>query len=131
MKKRGVDSKGLTIVELLVTIAVAAVVTTSLNAVVTNFIHTGQSGRYLNLANSWVEAKVEALRNQGYAAISTGTTSLTSSLPSQLPPKSTASMTVSAPSAGLEQVDITVNYYDQGNKSYSYTTYIGELGVGQ
>ena len=127
-KKQG----GFTLVELLVTIAVAGVVIGSLSQVVTTFVHVSQRGRYLNLANSFVEGKVESLRNSGYNALNTGTTSLTSSLPSQLPPGSTASMTVTAPSTGLKQVDITVGYKDQAQtNTYSYTTYLGELGVGQ
>jgi len=132
MKRAGQNSAGFTLVELLVSIAVAGIVTASLNQVVTTYLHVSQRGRYLNLANAYVEAKVEALRNTGYSGISTGTTSLTSELTSQLPRSRSASMTVTAPSGGIKQIDITVSYKDQGqSQSYSYTTYIGELGVGQ
>jgi len=131
MKHRRLDSRGLTLVELLVGIALAAVVIAALNIVVINFIHLSQRGRFLNLANAFVEGKVENLRNSGYATLSTGTTSLTSQLPSQLPPGSTASMTVSSAQAGLDKVDISVTYRDQAQShTYNYTTYIGELGVG-
>jgi len=123
---------GFTIVELLVCIAVAAVVIASLNQVVDSYVHVGQRGRWLNLANSYVEGKVEALRNVGYNGISTGTTSLTSELPSALPPSRSASMTVTSPQSGIKKVDITVSYKDQGQtQAYAYTTYMGELGVGQ
>lgn len=126
------EQGGFTLVEIMVTIVVAAVVIGSLSQVTTSFLHVSQRGRYLNLANSFIEGKVEALRNQGFNSLSTGTTSLTSSLPSQLPPGSTASMTITSPSSGLDQVDLTVTYKDQGQTySYGYTTYIGELGVGQ
>lgn len=126
------NQTGMTIVELLVCIAVAAVVIMSLNIVVNGYLHLAQRGRYLNLANSYIEGKVEALRNTGYNSLTIGTTSLTSELPSGLPPKKTASMTVNSKSAGVDEVDITVNYNDQGQTfSYGYTTYIGELGVGQ
>lgn len=132
MKRLKSNQKGFTLVELLVAIAVGAIVTGSLSQVVTSYVHTAQRGRYLNLANSYVEAKVEALRNQGYNSLSTGTTSLTSELPTQLPPSRSGSMTVASPSGGIKQVDISVSYKDQGQtNSYSYTTYIGELGVGQ
>ncbi len=124
--------QGFTIVELLVTIAVAGIMIGSLSQVVTTYIHTAQRGRYLNLANSYVEAKVEALRNIGYNAISLGTTNLTPELPSQLPLRSTATMVVTSPENGIKQADITITYNDQGtSNSYSYTTYVGELGVGQ
>ena len=130
MKKLSAD--GFTIVELLVCIAVAAIVIGSLSQVVTGFVHLAQRGRYLNLANSYVEAKTEALRNVGYSGLTDGTTNLTGELSSQLPRSRSASMTVSSPSSGLKQIDITINYSDQAQtNSYSYTTYIGELGVGQ
>jgi prepilin-type N-terminal cleavage/methylation domain-containing protein len=123
---------GFTLVEVLVTIAVSAIVIATLSSVVTSFVHVAQRGRYLNLANSFVESEVEALRNGGYNSLTIGTTSLTSSLPAQLPPGSTASMTVTNPSPGIKQIDISVAYKDQGQtNSYAYTTYIGELGVGQ
>lgn len=129
---RPLKAQGFTIVEILVVIAVAGVMIVSLNSVVTGYLHVAQRGRYLSLANSYVEAKVEALRNTGYNSLSLGSSSLTSGLPSQLPPSRSGSMVVTSPSGGLKQVDITVSYNDQGqSNSYAYTTYIGELGVGQ
>lgn len=130
--KRRLTSEGLTLVEVLVTIAVAGVVVIALNSIVTNYLHISGRGRFLNLANSYVEGKVESLRNLGFNSLSSGTTNLTSELPAQLPRQRSASMTVSNASAALKQVDITVSYFDEGkNNSYSYTTYIGEIGVGQ
>lgn len=130
MKK--LSQQGLTIVELLVTIAVAAVVITALTEVVTGYLHIAQRGRYLNLANSFAESEMEALRNQGYNSLSLGSSSLTSALPGQLPPVRSATMDITSPQTGLKQIFITVSYTDNGvNSSYSYTTYIGELGVGQ
>lgn len=122
---------GFTIVEILVAIAVGAIVVTSLNEVVTSYLHVSQRGRYLNQANAYVEAKVEALRNTGYSAINTGTTSLTSEMPTSLPKRS-GTMTVTDPGGGIKKIDISVSYSDQGKtNTYSYTTYIGELGVGR
>ncbi|HET7320325.1 MAG TPA: prepilin-type N-terminal cleavage/methylation domain-containing protein, partial [Candidatus Saccharimonadales bacterium] len=105
-------SEGFTLVELLVAIAVGAIVVASLNVMVSGYLHVSQRGRYLNATNSFVEGKVEALRNSGYNAVPAGTSSLTSQLPSMLPPSRSASMTVSSPSSGLKQVDITVSYKD-------------------
>lgn len=126
------SSEGFTLVELLVSIAVGAIVVASMNVLVTGYLHVSQRGRYLSAANSFIEGTVEALRNSGYNAVATGTTSLTSALPSVLPPSRSASMIVTLPSNGLKKVDLTVSYKDQGvTQTYSYTTYIGELGVGQ
>ncbi len=123
---------GFTIVELLVTIALSGIIVGSLSQVTTSYLHLSQRGRYLNLANAYVEAKVETLRNQGYSSLTPGTTNISSELPSQMPPVRNASMVIGSPSGGLKQVDISVSYTDQGqSNSYNYTTYIGELGVGQ
>jgi len=125
-------SAGFTIVELLVSIVVAGIMIGSLSEVVTTYVHTAQRGRYLNLSNAYVEAKVESLRNTGYNGITAGTFSLTSELPAQLPPNRSASMVITSPISGIKQADITISYNDQGkSNSSSYTTYIGELGVGQ
>jgi prepilin-type N-terminal cleavage/methylation domain-containing protein len=132
MSKMRLAESGFTLVEMLVTIAVAAIVTLSLNQVTANYVHINQRGRYLSLANSYAESKIEKLRNQGFNALATGTTNLTSELSAQLPPSRSASMTVTSPSAGIKQVDLSVSYKDQGQtQTYSYTTYVGELGVGQ
>ncbi len=132
MKTRKLSSEGLTIVELLVTMMVAGVIIGSLSQVVTTYVHVSQRGRYLNLANSYVEAKVEALRNVGYNGLALGTTSLSSELPAQMPRTRSASMNVTSPSNGLKQIEISVTYTDQAqSNTYSYTTYMGELGVGQ
>lgn len=132
MSKIKYTSAGFTIVELLVSIAVGAIVIASLNQLVDGYLHVSQRGRYLSLANSFVEGKVEALRNTGFNSINPGTTDLSAELPAGLPPYRSASLQVTTPSSGLKQVDISVTYQDQGlTNSYSYTSYIGELGVGQ
>ncbi len=126
------DTAGFTIGELLVTIALSGIIVGSLSQVTTTYLHLSQRGRYLNLANAYVEAKAETLRNQGYNSLALGTTNISSELPSQLPPIRSASMVISSPFGGIKQVDITVSYKDQGqSNSYGYSTYIGELGVGQ
>ncbi len=130
--KREQKQAGFTLVELLVSIAVAAIVIASLNIVVTSYLHVGQRGRYLNIANSYAEAKVEALRNNGYNSLNPGTTDVSSELPAQLPSPKSASLAVGNPSGGLKQVVLAITYQDQGQShTYSYRADIGELGVGQ
>jgi prepilin-type N-terminal cleavage/methylation domain-containing protein len=132
MKSTKLSQAGFTLVELLVAIAVGAVVTLSLTQVVTGYIHLSQRGRYLNMTNAYAEAKIEALRNQGYNAVAIGSSSLTSELPGQLPVGKNGTMNVTQSSAGLKQVDLTITYKDQGqDNTYTYRTYLGELGVGQ
>lgn len=132
MKNKRLSTEGFTLVELIVAIAVGAIVTITLSQVVNNYVHLSQRGRWLSLANSFVEAKAEALRNGGYNGLSLGTVNITNELPSQLPPGKSATMTITSPSGGIKQVYLTVTYKDQGqNQTFNYTTYIGELGVGQ
>ena len=125
-------SEGFTLVEILVAITVAGIMIVTLNEVVNSYLHVSQRGRYLNLANAYVEAKTEELRNNGYNSLNTGTTNLKSELPAKLPPSKNASMTITDPGGGIKKIDISVSYFDNGqSNAYSYTTYIGELGVGQ
>jgi len=126
------NSEGFSIVELIISIVVGVTFISSMNLVVNNYTNLGKRGRNLVLANSYAEAKMEALRNKGFQSIAIGKSDLTSELPSQLPQPRSASLIVSQPQAGLKQVDVSVSYNDLGiSRSYSYRTYIGELGVGQ
>lgn len=129
---RTTAAAGFTIVEVLVSIAVGAIMVASLNQVVVTYLHVGQRGRYLNLANAYVEAKTEALRNAGYNSLSNGSTNLKAELPTQLPPSRDATLTVADQAVGLKKIDISISYNDQGQpNTFNYTTYLGELGVGQ
>src|SRR4051812_16905486 len=112
MKLKNAD--GFTLVEVLVAIIVFGIVILSLSQVTTSYTHISKQGRFLNIANSFIEAKVEGLRNAGYNSLPTGTTNLTSSLSTQLPPSRSASMTVTQPSDGIKQVALQVSYNDQG-----------------
>ena len=126
------NTSGFTIVELLVTLVVGAIFTASVTVFLGLHVHLAQRGRDVAVANSFAENEVEALRSAGYLSLSDGTTDLTSSLPVELNNNRSASLTISSPSTGIKKVDISVTYNDQGApRTYSYTTYIGELGVGQ
>lgn len=126
------DQSGFSIAELIIAIVVGVTFMLTTTLIIQNYIHLGQRGRNLTLANAFSEAKIEALRNAGFNSLSTGTTDLTSELPAQLSPPKSSSMTISEPQAGLKQVSISVTYSDNGiNRTYTYETYVGELGVGQ
>lgn len=125
-------SAGFSIVELILAIIVGAVLFLAINVITTDYLHLGQRSRNLVLANSFTEGKVEALRNIGYSGLTTGTTDISSELPADLQSPKSASLQISDSSSGLKKVDITVNYTDQTiTRTYSYSTYIGELGVGK
>src|SRR5437870_4325126 len=98
-------SQGFSLVELILAITVGVMFIASVNQIVNNYVHLGQRSRDLILANSYVEGKFEGLHNIGYNGLNTGTTDLTSELPSQLPNPHSASMTISSPQTGLKQID--------------------------
>lgn len=126
------DQQGFSIVELVVAIVVGVLLILSMNFIVHNYIHLGQRGRNLTTANAYVESKIEALRNTGYNGLNIGSTDLTGDLPSQLTPPKSGSLQISQPQDGLKQIDISVTFNDDGNsRTYTYKTYVGELGVGQ
>ncbi len=134
MKRLGLgDSEaGFTLVEILVTIIVGAIFVGSANLIIVQHTHLGQRGRDLVLANAYVEGKIEELRSQGFSSLSNGTTDITNELPSDLKAPHTASLIISSQSTSIKKAVISLTYNDQGAvRSYSYTTFIGELGVGQ
>ncbi|MBI2592112.1 prepilin-type N-terminal cleavage/methylation domain-containing protein [Candidatus Saccharibacteria bacterium] len=130
MKKN--DKSGFTIVELITAAVIGGIVIASASLIINNYSYLSGKGRNLVLSNSFAEAKVEALRSVGYNGLSSGATDITNELPAELSQPRSATLQIGAPSAGLKQIDIAITYSDQGiNRSYSYRTYIGELGVGQ
>lgn len=131
-RKPARSQAGFSIVELVVAIVVGVLFLSSINLIVNNYIHIGLRGRNLTLANSFASGKVEALRNAGYNSLDAGTSDISSELPPQLTSPKSGSMTISQPQTGLKQIDISITYSDDGvNRTSSFRTYIGELGVGQ
>lgn len=123
---------GFTIVELLVTMFVGAILAGAVALFLAQHVHLAQRGRDVSVTNSFVENKVESLRSAGYLTLTNGTTDITSELPSELAKPRSATLTISDESVSIKQVDISVTYNDQGSaRTYTYTTFVGELGVGQ
>ncbi len=124
------DVAGFSLVELILSIVVGTLFIASLAQITNSYISLGQKSRNVILSNSYVEGKVEALRNIGFNGLSIGTTDLSGELPAQLPTPRSGTMTVTSPSIGLKKADISVTYNDKGKtQTYSYTTYVGELSV--
>ncbi len=126
------EQSGFTLVELLVTIIVGAIFAGSANLIIVQHTHLGQRGRDLVLANAYVESKVEELRSIGFSGLNNGTSNITGELPDDLKAPHSGSLAITSQSTAIKKVVISLTYNDQGaNRNYSYTTYIGELGVGQ
>lgn len=128
----GKGSPGFTIVELLVTLLASAILIGSVSVAVTAQGRIAQRGRDLVIANAYAEGKFEDLRSVGFLGLTDGTTDITSDLPSELRAPRSGSLVVSAQSSSVKRVVLTMTYNDQGDaRTYSYTSYVGELGVGQ
>lgn len=126
------NQTGFTLVELLVAIVVGSVFAGSINTVFSSHAYLTQRTQNLVFTNAYAEGKVEALRSLGYNALSNGTSNITSELPAELTAPKSGSLVISSYSAGVKKVELSITYNDLStSRTYNYTTYIGELGVGQ
>jgi prepilin-type N-terminal cleavage/methylation domain-containing protein len=123
---------GFTIVELIVTIVILALSVPVMASLVSMLSSLNDRARDMAQIHALTEYKIEALRSIGFSGLTNGTTSFASELPSTIATPRSASYTISSHSTSMKQVDLTVSYNDHGaTRSFSYRTYIGELGVGQ
>jgi prepilin-type N-terminal cleavage/methylation domain-containing protein len=126
------SNNGFTIVELIVAMFVGAALVGSVNLIYTTQTYLSQEARDAAMSNSFAEGKFEALRSQGYLALANGTTSVTSELPSELGQPRSASLQITTPSTGVKRAVLVISYNQKGaTATKTYTTFIGELGVGQ
>jgi type II secretory pathway pseudopilin PulG len=126
------DTSGYTIVELLVTIIVGGLLTSSVVLILGSHSNITQRGRDVAVANAYAENKIESLRSTGFLGLADGTTDLTNELPAELKNPRSGSLVISSYTTAIKRADISITYSDQGAaRTYSYSTYIGELGVGQ
>jgi prepilin-type N-terminal cleavage/methylation domain-containing protein len=78
MKEQFVDKQknGFTIVELLISMVVVAILIVGINSIYLSHLTQSQRVRNLIIVNSFVENKVEALRSAGFLSIEDGTTDI-------------------------------------------------------
>jgi prepilin-type N-terminal cleavage/methylation domain-containing protein len=134
MKERVVAKQeaGFTIVELLVSLVVTVILVAGINSIYLTHMTQTQKVRNLTLVNSFVENKIEALRSAGFLSISDGTVDISNELPSDLWSPRSASLQIGSATSGLKNILLTITFNDNGTQqTYSYQTYVGELGVGQ
>lgn len=132
MISRRKGNQGFTIVELLVSIAVFAILVPSISVFLNTLGSINDRARDLATINALVENKIEGLRSASFVGVPNGTVDFTTDLPASVAAPRSASYVVSSVSTSLKQIDTTVTYNDHGNnRSLTYRTYLGELGVGQ
>jgi len=123
---------GYTLVEILMAIIVGGLLVGSANIIMVNQFNISQRGRDIVIANSFAEGKMEALRSAGFSGLTNGATDITTDLPSELAPPRNALLTIASQTVAIKKVTLDITYNDQGDRRvYKYTTFIGELGVGQ
>jgi len=122
---------GFTLVELLLTIVVLGIVITSLGGLfyITQILEV--QSQHLDLATRAARTEIEDLRNAGYDTLTPGDTiNFTSSLPTELPPSRSGTVTISQPASGLRRVDVTVSYTDYGQpETVTLSSDIGIIGI--
>ncbi len=123
---------GFTLVEILATLTASAIMIASVAVAVNSQAVLAQKHRDLVIANAYASGKIESLRSKGFLGLTSGTSDITSELPSELKAPHSASLEISAESVSVWHVDLSLTYNDHGApRTLSYTTLIGELGVGQ
>lgn len=129
---RNKQDEGFTIVELLLAIALFAIIVPAIVVGITNLTVINNRARDLALVNMLAQNKIEMMRSAGYNSVPTGTTSFSSELPATLASPKSAVYTVTNPSNGIKEVAITISYKDyQQTKTVRYKSIISEIGVGQ
>lgn len=124
---------GFTLVELLVSIALLGLTVGAVSSVFLGIQNVQRRTAYADYATRAAERQVEVLRSDNYGALNPGDTiNFSDDLPSDLPPGSTGSVSISEPAADLRRVDVTVSY-NTGGKQHNVTlsSLIGVIGITQ
>jgi prepilin-type N-terminal cleavage/methylation domain-containing protein len=127
------QDSGFTLVELMVTIVVLGLVITGIGGLYYVMQVTEVRSQRLDIAMRAARTKIESLRNNGYNALTPGSTiTFTNELSSALPSDRTGTVVVSQPLPELRRVDVTVQYTDYGKQqTVTLSSNIGVIGIGQ
>jgi len=132
MRVENTQTSGFTLLEVIVAIVVATLVTTGLYTMVNNIRGLNDRSRDLITVNSLIEDKIEELRSATYLGLSDGEFDFSDELPQTIAAPREAVYVVTATENNLRQVSLSVTYNEAGTaRTIDYITYIGELGVGQ
>lgn len=125
--------RGFTLAELMVTIVVLGLVISGLGGLYYIMQITEVRSQRLDIATRAARTKIESLRNNGYNALTPGSTiTFTSELPAALPAGRTGTVVISEPLPELRRVDVTVQYTDYGKQQrVTLSSNIGVIGIGQ
>lgn len=113
--------KGFTIVEVIVSIivfSVALMIASSVSGIANKTVDDASN---TSIASEIAQNHIELMRNTPYDDINVGTTSITSSLPSQLPHPRSGSIVTSEERTDLKKVEVTISY---GSSTQTYATLV-------
>jgi prepilin-type N-terminal cleavage/methylation domain-containing protein len=126
------NQSGFTMIELLIAIGVMGLAIPALAIALRNLTAINNRARDLSLANIIISNKAEQIRNSGFNSLNVGTVDFSSELPSELAKPRSASYTIAQPSAGIDEVTLSISYKDYNRtRTLTYKTIVSELGVGQ
>lgn len=126
------NTDGFTIVEMLLGIALFAILIPAVIIAMTSISTLNDASKDLAIANIYAENKMEELRSIGYNSIGTGTVDITSTLPATLGKNRSAVYTITNTTLGQKQITISITINARGKiRTLNYRSIIGELGVGQ
>ncbi|HSX27285.1 MAG TPA: prepilin-type N-terminal cleavage/methylation domain-containing protein [Patescibacteria group bacterium] len=127
-----VNRPGFTVIELLIAIGVMGLAIPSMAMALRNLTAINHRARNVALTNIIVGNKAEQIRSAGFNSIAVGTVDFTNELPPELAKPRSATYTITRPTAGVDEVTLTVSYKDYNKtRTLTYKTIISELGVGQ
>lgn len=134
--KSASQESGFTLVEMVITIVLFALLVPATASFLDFITQLNSTAKTTASINGFVENKIEAIRSAGYTASSNVTSqNITSELDSfapNVPKPRSAFLTISTKSPSLKKIDLSVTYNHKGSpKTVYFTTYLGELGVGQ
>jgi prepilin-type N-terminal cleavage/methylation domain-containing protein len=128
---KNLGHSGYSIVELVVAIVILGTLAASASSFILSVYAIQRQARYKESAIRAASTEMETLRNEKYNTLINGQDiNFTSSLPADLPPQKTGTVSVSEPTAGLKRVDVVITYKDgKKNNTVKLSSLIGQIGL--
>ena len=133
MKLRS-EQSGFTLVEIIVGLVVLPIFLYSIGLVINSTASLNDQGKDITLASGIAEKKVEALRSADFVSLPDDGTvvDFEDELPASFTGPRVATYTITDINSSLKQIDVLIEYkVGTRTETIDYTTYIGELGIGQ
>ncbi len=128
----GGKHSGFTVIEVLIGIGLFGLVMPTIIVATVQIARLNDRAADLTRASVVAEDKIEVLRSSGYNTLTDGTTDFTAELDPSFGTPRSATYTVSAASPGLKNVEVRIEYTDQGTlRELDFATQMAELGVAQ